>query len=137
MAALRWGRHSYYTVLLFHFGSEMFEGNEGIHIHTHVFGLMLVDYSFSILSLKNLNMFDYDIWVMIQPRVWNKLVTFQCFTIIKVCYDNSLIFATRTSLLFSYNVRTNKLKDLAFQCLGLGKHAKASDCGVFYFELSL
>ncbi|XP_015161934.1 F-box/kelch-repeat protein At3g06240-like [Solanum tuberosum] len=131
------GHHSYYTVLLFDFGSEMFEGIEGPHIHTYVFGLMLVDDSIAILSLNDLNMSDYAIWVMIQPGVWSKLVTFQCFPFIKSCYDSSLILATRTSRLISYNVRTNKLKDLAFQRSGLGNHAKASGCGVFYYNESL
>ncbi|WMV27611.1 hypothetical protein MTR67_020996 [Solanum verrucosum] len=134
---LRGCRPSYYTVLLFDFGSEMFEGIEGPHIHTYVFGLMLVDDSIAILSLNDLNMSDYAIWVMIQPGVWNKLVTFQCFPFIKSCYDSSLILATRTSRLISYNVRTNKLKDLAFQRPGIGKHAKASGCGVFYYNESL
>ncbi|KAH0719963.1 hypothetical protein KY290_004878 [Solanum tuberosum] len=135
------GRHSNYTILLFDFGSEMFKEIEGPghqSVDTNMLGLMLVDSSIAILNLNPRTVFAYDIWVMIQPGVWNKLVTFQCFFRIKSCFDSSLILATKDSQLVSYDVRTNKTRHLGFQHLGLRKDAEYDGgCGVFYYKESL
>ncbi|WMV49207.1 hypothetical protein MTR67_042592 [Solanum verrucosum] len=130
------GRHSNYTILLFDFGSEMFKEIEGPghqSVDTNMLGLMSVDSSIAILNLNPRTVFAYDIRVMIQPGVWNKLVTFQCFFRIKSCYDNSLILATKDSQLVSYDVWTNKTRHLGFQHPGLRKDAEYDGgCGVFY-----
>ncbi|WMV54660.1 hypothetical protein MTR67_048045 [Solanum verrucosum] len=135
------GSYSNYTILLFDFGSDMFnviEGPDHQSFDSNMFGLMSVDSSISILNLNLRTMFAYDIWVMIQPGVWKKLVPFQCFCRIKSCYDSSLILATKDSHLVSYDVRTNKTRHLGFQHPGLRKYAEYDDgCGVFYYKKSL
>ncbi|XP_049391996.1 F-box protein At3g08750-like [Solanum stenotomum] len=135
------------TILLFNFGREMFEEIEGPDLdsseHPLVFhyGMMLFDDSIAILntSSKVEKRFYYDIWVMIQPGVWNRLITFQCFPVIISCYDSSLIFVTRASRLFSYNVRTNKTRHLGFHYSRLKDGATYGDggCGVYYYKESL
>lgn len=75
------GRDSNYTILSFNFGNEMFEEIEGRDRHsinTFVLCLMLIDDSITILNYNPCSMFEYGIWVMIQPEIWSKLVTFQC-----------------------------------------------------------
>ncbi|XP_025883690.1 putative F-box protein At3g20705 [Solanum lycopersicum] len=130
-----------YTIILFDFGSEMFteiEGPDHQLVDTNMLGLMSVDSSIAILNLNPSTIFAYDIWVMIQLGVWNKLVTFQCFFRLKSCYDNSLIFATKDSQLVSFDVRTNKTRHLGFQHAALRKDAECDgDCGVFCYKESL
>ncbi|XP_025883623.1 putative F-box protein At3g20705 [Solanum lycopersicum] len=130
-----------YTIILFDFGSEMFTEIEGPGhqlVDTNMLGLMSVDSSIAILNLNPSTIFAYDIWVMIQPGVWNKLVTFQCFFRLKSCYHNSLIFATKDSQLVSFDVRTNKTRHLGFQHAALRKDAECDgDCGVFCYKESL
>ncbi|WMV55424.1 hypothetical protein MTR67_048809 [Solanum verrucosum] len=82
-------------------------------------------------------MLNYDIWVMIQPGVWNKVFTFECIRLIKSCYASSLIFAGKVSHLVSYNVRTKKTRHFGFQHSSLGIGAKCGGCGVFYYKESL
>ncbi|WMV55420.1 hypothetical protein MTR67_048805 [Solanum verrucosum] len=98
---------------------------------------MLMDDSIAILNYNRCSMLDYDIWVLIQPGVWNKLFTFECIRLIKSCYDRSLIFADKASRLVSYNVRTKTTRHLGFQHTSLGIGAKCSGCGVFYYKESL
>ncbi|XP_015161884.1 F-box protein CPR30-like isoform X2 [Solanum tuberosum] len=132
------------TILLFNFGREMFEEIEGPDPdpkspYVYAFGMMLLDDSIAILNKKMVEKFYYDIWVMIQPGVWNKLITFQCFPHFISCYDSSLILVTRASRLFSYNIRTNKTRYLGFQhsCLKDDAAFGYSGCGVFYYKESL
>ncbi|KAH0684099.1 hypothetical protein KY285_021585 [Solanum tuberosum] len=135
------------TILLFNFGREMFEEIEGPdpdnseYPFVFHYGMMLFDDSIAILntSSKVDEKSYYHLWVMIQPGVWNRLITFQCFLDIISSYDNSLIFVTRASRLFSYNVRTNKTRHLGFQYSRLNDGATFGDggCGVFYYKESL
>ncbi|KAG5577199.1 hypothetical protein H5410_057333 [Solanum commersonii] len=79
-------------------------------------------------------MLDYDIWVMIQPGVWNKNFIFECIRLIKSCYDSSFIFADKASHLVSYNVWTKKTRHLGFQHSSLGIGAKCGGCGDNFLE---
>ncbi|XP_049375541.1 F-box protein CPR1-like [Solanum verrucosum] len=122
---LNGGSHTDYSILSFDFGSEIFEEIEGpdCHcVHSSMLGMMLLDDSIAMLNSNIDERFAYDIWVMIQPAIWNKLVTFQCFPKIKSCYDSSLILATKASRLVSYNVLTNKTRHHGFQRSCLTKH---------------
>ncbi|KAG5577229.1 hypothetical protein H5410_057363 [Solanum commersonii] len=94
---------------------EEIEGPDCNFVYTSVLGLMLMDYSIAILNYNRSSMRDYDIWVMIQPGVWNKNFIFECIRLIKSYYDNSLIFTNKTSHLVSYNVWTKKMRHLRFQ----------------------
>ncbi|XP_015073220.1 F-box/kelch-repeat protein At3g06240-like [Solanum pennellii] len=137
---LRGGDHRNYTILSFEFGSEMFEEIEGPDrniVYTFALGLMLIDDSIAMLKYNTCSMLAYDIWALIQPGVWNKIVTFELFTPIKTCYDNSLITVVKDSQLVSYNVRTNSMRYLGFQHSGLSKYAIFGGCGVSYYKESL
>ncbi|KAH0680559.1 hypothetical protein KY290_022747 [Solanum tuberosum] len=137
---LRGGNHCNYTILSFKFGSEMFEeieGPDGNVVYTFALGLMLIDDSIAILNYNPCSMLAYDIWALIQPGVWNKIVTFQLFTPIKSFYDSYLISVVKASQLVSYNVRTNKMMYLGFQHSGLSKHPTFGGCGVTYYKESL
>ncbi|KAJ8541000.1 hypothetical protein K7X08_001816 [Anisodus acutangulus] len=126
------------SILSFDFGSEVFEeiGESDDHsVNSLVFGLILLDDSIAILN--TVERFVFDIWVMIQPGVWNKLVTFQCFTNIKSCYDSSLSLVTRASRLVSYNVRMKKTRHLGFRHLGLRRVPECGGCGVHCYKESL
>ncbi|KAK4722933.1 hypothetical protein R3W88_013166 [Solanum pinnatisectum] len=124
------------TTLLFNFGREMFEEIEGPDQdpkfpYVYALGMMLLDDSIAILNKKVFENFNYDIWVMIKPGVWNKLITFQSSPRIISCYDSSLILVTRASRLFSYNVQTNKTRYLGFQHWRLQDYAICGYTGVF------
>uniref|UniRef100_M1E0W2 Class S F-box protein n=1 Tax=Solanum tuberosum TaxID=4113 RepID=M1E0W2_SOLTU len=137
---LNGGSRTDYSILSFDFGCEIFEEIEGhdCHfVHSSVLGMMLLDDSIAILNSNIDERFAYDIWVMIQPGIWNKRVTFQCFPKIKSCYDSSLILATKASRLVSYNVLTNKTRHHEFECSCLTKHPLYGGCGVFYYKESL
>ncbi|KAG5577231.1 hypothetical protein H5410_057365 [Solanum commersonii] len=131
---LNGGSRTDYSILSFDFGCEIFEGIEGCDCHfvdSSVLGMMLLDDSIAILNSNIDERFAYDIWVMIQPGIWNKRVTFQCYPKIKSCYDSSLILATKASRLVSYNVLTNKTRHHGFQCSCLSKHPLYGGCGFF------
>ncbi|KAK4722935.1 hypothetical protein R3W88_013168 [Solanum pinnatisectum] len=132
------------TILLFNFGREMFEEIEGPDPdpkfpYVYALGMVLLNDSIAILNKKTFEKFYYDIWVMVQPGVWNKIITFQSSPRIISCYDTSLILVTRASRLFSYNVWTNKTRYLGFQHWRLQDDASCSctGCGVFYYKESL
>ncbi|XP_060199661.1 putative F-box protein At3g10430 [Lycium barbarum] len=129
------------SILLFNFGSEVFEeigGPDGhsVRLVPNAPHLILLDDSIAILSGVD-RFFFFDIWVMIQPGVWNKLVTFQCFTRIKSFCDSSLILVTKAFQLLSYNVRTNKTRRLGFRHLGLKDDLDFGGCGVYCYKESL
>ncbi|XP_060200851.1 uncharacterized protein LOC132629139 [Lycium barbarum] len=126
------------SILSFDFGSEVFEeigGPDDHSVHNYVLGLMLLDDSIAILNM--FKSFVFDIWIMIQPRIWNNLVTFQCFTEIKSCFDSSLILVTRVFRLVSYNVRTKKTRHLGFRHSGLKRFTVLGGCGVYCYKESL
>lgn len=79
----------------------------------------------------------HDIWVMIQPGVWNKLFTFQCFPYFKSWYSSTVIVATRSSRLVSYNVKTQKMTRLGFhhRCLKINRYEDG--CRVYTYKESL
>lgn len=107
------------------------EGPNYNFLYTSVLGLMLMDDSIAILNYKRCCMLDYDIWVMIQPGVWNNIFTFECIGLIKSCYVSSLIFRDKASHLVSYNARTKKTRRLGFQHSRLGIGAQHGGCGFF------
>ncbi|XP_060199665.1 F-box/kelch-repeat protein At3g23880-like isoform X1 [Lycium barbarum] len=126
------------NILSFDFGSEVFEeigGPDDHSVHYYAMALMLLDDSIAILNM--VERFDFDIWIMIQPGVWNKLLTFQCCTKIKSCFDSSLILVTRAFRLVSYNVLTKKTRHLGFRHLGLKKFTVFGGCGVYCYKESL
>ncbi|KAG5591499.1 hypothetical protein H5410_042013 [Solanum commersonii] len=129
------------SILLFNFRREMFEEIEGPdpNVREYADGMMLLDESIAILNLIANPRFYYDLWVMIQPGVWNKLITFQCFPYFISFYDTSFIIVSRASRLFSYNVRTNKTRHLGFQHSRLRIDGAIGDggCGVSYYKKSL
>ncbi|PHT33757.1 hypothetical protein CQW23_25557 [Capsicum baccatum] len=105
-----------WRILSFDFGKEVFVEIEGppddYCIYSWSANLILLDDSVAILNF--VERLVIDVWVMIQPGVWNKLVIVNCFTHIKSCYESSLILVTSDSQLLSYNVRTKKTRLLEF-----------------------
>ncbi|KAK4378973.1 hypothetical protein RND71_000835 [Anisodus tanguticus] len=62
----------------------------------------------------------YALWVMIEPGVWNKLLTFQCLPHIKSMYcgfwdSSTVIFLAKSSRLVSYDVKTREMRHLGFR----------------------
>ncbi|KAF3676512.1 putative anthocyanin 5-aromatic acyltransferase-like [Capsicum annuum] len=105
-----------WNILSFDFGKEVFVEIEGPPVDYCIYSwsanLILLDDSVAILNF--VERLVIDVWVMIQPGVWNKLVTVNCFAHIKSCYESSLILVTSDSQLLSYNVRTKKTRLLEF-----------------------
>ncbi|XP_009799209.1 F-box protein At2g40925-like [Nicotiana sylvestris] len=69
------------SILSFDFGNEVFTEIEGPDAprpftHWHL-KLILLDDSLALFSVADWDRFEHDIWVMIQPGVWNKMITFQ------------------------------------------------------------
>ncbi|KAG5603797.1 hypothetical protein H5410_025289 [Solanum commersonii] len=128
-----------FKFLSFNFGNEVFDKIEGpphdYAICSCTADLIILDDFIAILN--EVDMFVFDVWVMIQPGVWNKFATFHCFSTIKSCCDSSLILATRRSRLISYNVKTKKTRHLEFRHPRLSKNPILSGCGVHCYKQSL
>nr|XP_016439185.1 PREDICTED: F-box/kelch-repeat protein At3g06240-like isoform X2 [Nicotiana tabacum] len=117
------------SILSFDFSNEVFEEIEGPDVISFS-SLILLDDSVALLTFYGNSV--HDIWVMIQPGVWNKLFTFQNFTCIKTWYSSCLILATKRSRLVSYNVRTKKTRRLGF-CHPVLRRC----CGFYVYKESL
>ncbi|WMV59182.1 hypothetical protein MTR67_052567 [Solanum verrucosum] len=128
-----------FKFLSFNFGNEVFEVIEGpphdCAIRSWTADLMILDGS--IVILNEVDMFIYYVWVMIQPGVWNKLATFDCFLCIKSCCDNSLIWSSGCFGLISYNVKTKKTRYLEFHHPCLGRSPTWRGFGIYYYKESL
>ncbi|XP_015168994.1 F-box protein CPR30-like [Solanum tuberosum] len=126
-------------ILSFDFGNEVFVEMEGPprghEDYNWLANLMLLGDSVGILNY--VDGFVRDVWVMIQPGVWNKLLTIHLTTPTKSFYDNSLILETKSSRLVSYNVRTNKTRLFEFRHPGLKSNPMGGGCGVYYYKESL
>ncbi|XP_049364787.1 F-box/kelch-repeat protein At3g23880-like [Solanum verrucosum] len=126
-------------IVSFDFGNEVFvdmEGPPAGHEDYHwLANLMVLGDSFGILNF--VDGFVHDVWIMIQPGVWNKLVTIHLTTRIKSYYDNSIILVTKSSRLVSYNVRTNKTRLFEFRHHGLHYCPEIGGCAVYYYKESL
>ncbi|XP_015161315.1 F-box/kelch-repeat protein At3g23880-like [Solanum tuberosum] len=126
-------------ILSFDFGNELFVKMEGPprghEDYSWSTDLILLGDSVGILNF--VEGFVKDVWVMIQPGVWNKLLTIHLTTPTKSFYDNSFILVTKSSRLVSYNVRTNKTKLFEFRHPGLKSFPECGGCGVYYYKESL
>nr|XP_009787764.1 PREDICTED: F-box/kelch-repeat protein At3g23880-like [Nicotiana sylvestris] len=129
------------SVLSFDFGNEVFAEIGGPDVgrafnHRNVRLVLLDDF---IALMTVVEGFVYDIWVMIQPGVWNKQFTFQCTSYIKSWYSSALIFVNKRSHLFSYDVRTQTTRNLGFRHPGLRRTIwKTTDgCSVHFYKESL
>ncbi|XP_016453125.2 F-box/kelch-repeat protein At3g06240-like, partial [Nicotiana tabacum] len=118
-----------YSIVLFDFSNEVFEEIEGPD-DISFSSLILLDDSVALLPFYGNCV--HDIWVMIQPGVWNKRFTFQCFTYPRTWYSSCLILVTKRSRLVSYNVRTTKTRRLGFCHPVLRRN-----CGVYVYKESL
>lgn len=132
-------RNNKYRILSFDFGNEAFAKMEGPprgnEDYTWSGTLMLLGDSLGILNFVEgcIN----DVWVMIQPGVWNKFLTFHLTTRTKSFYDNCFICVTKSSRLASYNVVTNKTRLLEYRHPGLKSNPACGGCGVYYYKESL
>ncbi|XP_049405414.1 F-box/kelch-repeat protein At3g23880-like [Solanum stenotomum] len=126
-------------ILSFDFGNEVFvemEGPPRAHEdYNWSANLMLLGDSVGILNF--VDGFVHDVWVMIQPGVWNKLLTIHLTVRTKSFYENSFILVTKSSRLVSYNVRTNKTRLFEYRHPGLKSNPEHGGCGVYYYKESL
>ncbi|CAN4119909.1 unnamed protein product [Withania somnifera] len=119
--------------LSYDFGNEVFGKIDGPRDDYSYKMPIIFDDSVALFNVHDYS--HHDIWVMIQPGVWNKLFSFQCFPYFKSWYSSTVIAATRRSRLVSYNVKTQKM-----MCLGFHHpHLKINryDCRVYTFKESL
>ncbi|KAM3203719.1 hypothetical protein P3L10_031345 [Capsicum annuum] len=128
-----------WKIISFDFGKEVFVEIKGppddYYIDVWSANLIFLDDTVAIMNFLEGRVID--IWVMIRPGVWNKLVTFNLFDSIKTCYESSLILSDDSPIL-SYNVRTKKTRLLEFFHPDLSSSApNHAGCGIYYYKESL
>ncbi|KAF3633344.1 hypothetical protein FXO38_25648 [Capsicum annuum] len=135
-ATYYWIDNSDCSLLSFDFGNEVFRKNRGLHVpRVCSTVLILRDGSINIMA-EGFNS-EFTLWLMIEPGVWNKLLTFQCSSLIEPLYhglwdSTTVIFLDRSSWLFSYDIVTQETKHLRFQHQG-----ELYFCSVHYYDESL
>ncbi|XP_060216425.1 F-box/kelch-repeat protein At3g23880-like [Lycium barbarum] len=123
------------SFLSFDFSNEVFGEIDGPDHYSDPKMPILFDDSIALLNLSADCV--YDIWVMIQPGVWNKRFTFQCFPYFKSWYSSTVIFVTKSSRLVSYNVKTQKTTHLGLSYPGLKGVSYKDRCAVYPYKESL
>ncbi|KAM3378620.1 hypothetical protein P3S68_011059 [Capsicum galapagoense] len=95
----------------------------------------------SIALMGTVGEFEYEIWVMVQPGLWNKLFALKCFTYsqcIKSWFPRAAIYVTERSHLVSVDVRTGETRPLGFRQPGLNKGLwNETVCSVHIYKESL
>ncbi|KAK4339617.1 hypothetical protein RND71_041079 [Anisodus tanguticus] len=118
------------------FGHEVFGEIRGADVPSNAcWSLILLDDSITLLTLGIRA--DYALWVMIEPGIWNKFLTFQCLSHSKAMHcgfwdSSTAIFLTRSSRLVSYDVKTGEMRHLGFRYQG-----QRSSFRVYYYRENL
>ncbi|PHU09670.1 hypothetical protein BC332_21530 [Capsicum chinense] len=117
------------SIVSFDFRSEEFGEIEGPDARytfhrSHLVMILLDDDSIALMTNVCVCAFKYEIWVMVQPGLWNKLFALKCFTYsqcIKSWFPRAAIYVTERSHLVSVDVRTGETRPLGFRHPGLNK----------------
>ncbi|PHT40826.1 hypothetical protein CQW23_19680 [Capsicum baccatum] len=134
------------SIVSFDFRNEEFGEIEGPNAgrpfdHHHLVMILLDDDSIALMTNVRVCAFEYEIWVMVQPGLWNKLFALKCFTYtpsMKSWFPSTVIYVTRRSHLVSYNVRTGKSRHLGFHHPGLNNGVwNETVCSVHIYKESL
>ncbi|CAN4111148.1 unnamed protein product [Withania somnifera] len=126
----------YCGLISFDFLNEVFGEIKGPDVPlTDCHNMILRDGSINLLA-PGFNG-DFVLSVMIEPGVWNKLLTFQCLSLIDPLFcgfwdSTTVIFLSESFELISYDVTTQETRHLGFRYQG-----EIYDCMVYYYKESL
>ncbi|KAK4365543.1 hypothetical protein RND71_016901 [Anisodus tanguticus] len=133
--------HGKCSILSFDFHNEVFTeigGPDAPRFKYWSVDMILLDDSIAILTEVDANV--YDIWVMIQPGVWNKLLTFHCFQnfgYLRSWSPYTVFFRNKHSSLNSCDIRTQETRYLGFRHPRLMNYFDEDGCSIHHYKESL